>query len=85
MILTGEHTIEKRAEAIFRHRSGVIHRRADRLFGGLMVGQWVFGVILALAVDFARMDGKPIKVVKGELALLGSKLGRRAATGQAGA
>jgi len=42
-------------------------------------------LIVLLAVDFARMDGNPIKVVKGELALLGSKLGRRAATGSAGA
>jgi hypothetical protein len=31
------------------------------------------------------MDGNPIKVVKSELALLASKLGRRAATGSAGA
>jgi len=43
------------------------------------------GLIALLAIDFARMDGNPINVVKGELALLGSKLGRRAATGPAGA
>jgi hypothetical protein len=42
-------------------------------------------LITLLVVDFARMDGNPINVVKGELSLLGSKLGRRAATGQAGA
>ena len=42
-------------------------------------------LILLLAVDFARMDGNPLNVVKSELALLGSKLGRRQATGQAGA
>ena len=42
-------------------------------------------LITVLAVDFARMDGNPIRVVKSELALLSSKLGRRAATGQAGA
>jgi hypothetical protein len=43
------------------------------------------GLIVLLAVDFARMDGNPINVVRSELALLSSKLGRRTATGQAGA
>jgi hypothetical protein len=43
------------------------------------------GLIVLLAVDFARMDGNPINVVRSELALLSSKLGRRAVTGQAGA
>jgi hypothetical protein len=42
-------------------------------------------LITLLVVDFARMDGNPISVVKGELALLTGKLGRRTATGQAGA
>ena len=42
-------------------------------------------LIVLLAIDFARMDGNPIKVVKSELALLGSKLRRQPATGQAGA
>jgi hypothetical protein len=42
-------------------------------------------LIALLFVDFARMDGNPVKVVRSELALLGSKLGRRAAAGGAGA
>jgi hypothetical protein len=42
-------------------------------------------LITLLAIDFARMDGNPVNVVRSELALLGSKLGRRPATGQAGA
>jgi len=42
-------------------------------------------LITLLAVDFARLDGNPISVVKSELALLATKLGRRPATGQAGA
>jgi hypothetical protein len=42
-------------------------------------------LITLLAVDFARMDGNPVKVIRSELALLGSKLGRRPATSQAGA
>jgi hypothetical protein len=43
------------------------------------------GLIALIAIDFARMDGNPVKVVRSELALLGSKLGRRTATGGAGA
>jgi hypothetical protein len=42
-------------------------------------------LIVLLAVDFARMDGNPIRVVKAELALLASKLGRRTATDGAAA
>jgi hypothetical protein len=42
-------------------------------------------LIVLLAVDFARMDGNPVKLVKGELSLLVSKLGRRPATSEAGA
>jgi hypothetical protein len=42
-------------------------------------------LIALLAIDFARMDGNPINVVKSELGLLATKLGRRPATGQAGA
>jgi len=42
-------------------------------------------LITLLAIDFARMDGNPVTVVKRELALLASKVGLRPATGQAGA
>jgi hypothetical protein len=42
-------------------------------------------LITLLAVDFARLDGNPISVIKSELALLATKLGRRPATGPAGA
>ena len=42
-------------------------------------------LITLLAIDFVRMDGNPIDVVKSELATLASKIGRRPATGQAGA
>ena len=42
-------------------------------------------LIVLLAIDFARMDGNPVKVIRSELALLASKLGRSPATGQAGA
>jgi hypothetical protein len=42
-------------------------------------------LIVLLAIDFARMDGNPINVIKGELAELGARFGRRSATGSAGA
>jgi len=42
-------------------------------------------LILTLAVDFARMDGNPVTVVKREVGLLTARLSRRPATGQAGA
>jgi hypothetical protein len=40
-------------------------------------------LIVLLAVDFARMDGNPINVVKSELAELGARFGRRPASGSA--
>jgi hypothetical protein len=42
-------------------------------------------LIALLAIEFVRMDGNPLKVVKNELALVAAKLGRRPATGPAGA
>jgi hypothetical protein len=42
-------------------------------------------LIALVAIDFARMDGNPINVVRSEFALLLSKVGRRQATGSAGA
>jgi hypothetical protein len=42
-------------------------------------------LITLLVVDFVRMDGNPIAVVKRELGLLAAKLGRQPATGSAGA
>ena len=42
-------------------------------------------LIVLLAVDFARMDGNPITVIKGEIAQLSARFGRRSATGSAGA
>ena len=40
-------------------------------------------LIVLLAIDFARMDGNPIAVVKSQIAELGAKVGRRPATGSA--
>jgi hypothetical protein len=42
-------------------------------------------LILLVAIDFARMDGNPINVVKSEFSLLTARFGRRSAAGSAGA
>ena len=42
-------------------------------------------LIVVLAIDFARMDGNPINVIKGEVAQLSARIGRRSATGSASA
>ena len=38
-----------RAAEIFEHERGVILRRTDRWFAWLMLGQWLFGVLIAVA------------------------------------
>ena len=40
-------------------------------------------LIVLLAIDFARMDGNPVNVIKGELAALSARFGRRPAAGSA--
>jgi hypothetical protein len=42
-------------------------------------------LIILLAVDFARLDGNPINVIKSEFGQLSARFGRRSATGSAGA
>jgi hypothetical protein len=42
-------------------------------------------LIALLAVDFARIDGNPVTVIKRELGLLQARFGRRPATEGAGA
>jgi hypothetical protein len=42
-------------------------------------------LIILLAIDFARMDGNPINMIKSELGALSARLGRRSAAGSAGA
>ncbi len=40
-------------------------------------------LIVLLAIDFARMDGNPLTVIKSELSTLTSRFGRREASGSA--
>lgn len=42
-------------------------------------------LIVLLAIDFARIDGNPITVIRNELGMLTTRLGRRPASGSAGA
>jgi hypothetical protein len=76
-------------------RLGLIAYAAATIIGWAIQGPYFMSAYVAkaievtlialVALDFARMDGNPIDVVKGELSLLASKLGRRQATGSAGA
>jgi two-component system, NtrC family, sensor histidine kinase HydH len=43
--------IRARADRIFSETYARLVKRTDRLFGGLMLGQWLFAIILALAVS----------------------------------
>lgn len=42
-------------------------------------------LIVLVAIDFARMDGNPVNVIRSEFAQLSARFGRRPATGPAGA
>jgi hypothetical protein len=42
-------------------------------------------LIVLLAIDFARMDGNPVTVIKSELGQLAARFGRRSAAGSASA
>jgi flagellar motor component MotA len=42
-------------------------------------------LIIVLAIDFARMDGNPVTVIKNEIASLKAQFGRRSATSSSNA
>jgi hypothetical protein len=76
-------------------RIGLIGYAASTIIGWAIQGPYFMtayiakaieiAIIALVAIDFARMDGNPIAVVKAELALLSSKIGRRQAAGSANA
>jgi len=51
-------TIVKRAEERFQAHRNQILRGTDRLFAALMGGQWIFGIVVALAVSPYAWEGK---------------------------
>jgi hypothetical protein len=62
LTLAAADVIVERAEERYQDHRRKIFVTTDRTFAGLMVGQWVFGVILALAVSPYAWEGK-IKTV----------------------
>jgi serine phosphatase RsbU (regulator of sigma subunit) len=50
--------VEERTEELFRERCEANFRRTDRMFAWLMIGQWVFGVALALWFSPQAWQGK---------------------------
>jgi hypothetical protein len=76
-------------------RLGLIAYAATTIIGWAIQGPYFMTAYIAkaievalialVAIDFARMDGNPITVVKSELALLSAQLRRRSATGAASA
>ncbi len=46
-----DNAIEVQTEALYQERLAINYRRTDRVFGYLMLGQWVFALILAIWVS----------------------------------
>ncbi|WP_338871692.1 sensor histidine kinase [Myxococcus stipitatus] len=54
--------LKERAVLLFREHLGAVRRRTDRLFAGLMLAQWAFGILVALFVapyGWRGKDGAP--------------------------
>lgn len=76
-------------------RLGLMGYAATTILGWALQGPYYSTAFLAkgievalialLAIDFARMDGNPITVIKNELGLLSARFGRRPAAGSANA
>ena len=47
----GGSSIEQRAESLLEQRKQAIYRRTDRMFGALMIFQWVASVVAALVIS----------------------------------
>jgi hypothetical protein len=50
--------IVRRAEARYQDRRQSVMRQTDRMFAWLMLGQWAFGIVLALTVSPWAWEGK---------------------------
>lgn len=53
-----EIALARRAEVLFREHMDLVHRRADRMFGSLMILQWIFAVGVALVHSPYAWEGK---------------------------
>ena len=56
--MTLDNDIARRADELFRTRYDENLRRVDRLFGYLMLGQWVFAIVVAIAFSPYGWSGK---------------------------
>ena len=54
--------VSRRAEELFGEHRDSIHRRVDRLFAGLMVGQWLFAIVVAALFSPYAWAGKVLMV-----------------------
>jgi signal transduction histidine kinase/CheY-like chemotaxis protein len=50
--------IEARGTEIFQSRRTAIFVRVDKMFAGLLLGQWAFGVVIALAISPYAWEGR---------------------------
>jgi two-component system, sensor histidine kinase and response regulator len=50
--------MSQRAEELFQQHLGGIRRRTDRVFAGLLAGQWVFGILIAVVYSPYGWEGK---------------------------
>jgi len=51
------HTIEQRADFLLQESQQKLYRRTDRMFGGLMLFQWVASVVAALVISPRAWEG----------------------------
>ena len=50
--------VETRAHEIFDHERSLILKRTDRLFARLLIGQWLFGIVIAVAFSPYAWTGR---------------------------
>jgi two-component system, NtrC family, sensor histidine kinase HydH len=53
-----EALVAGRAEALYEEHRDSVYRRTDRLFGALMLCQWVFAIVIAVLVSPYGWEGK---------------------------
>ncbi len=51
-------TIKARVEQVFAENMGALFRRTDRMFAYLMLGQWLFGILIAVVYSPYTWSGK---------------------------
>jgi signal transduction histidine kinase len=57
-VLQGEVRVAQRASDLFEEQRRAVYQRGDRLFAGLMVGQWLFAIGMAVVFSPYAWSGK---------------------------